>query len=58
MKQKQNTKPIQTIPEGAYEGGVSSQPKEPCSCCHENRLSTDLQGNGYPIPCAEEKIHK
>ena len=49
MKVTDKDKPIRTIPEGVWE---SSNPnvKENCSKKqHLNNITTDIQGNGYPV---------
>lgn len=49
MKSAQKDKVIHTTPKGAWEGGVINDRKKPSKKKHLNDISTDLQGNGYPI---------
>ncbi len=46
MKKAEKDNPINTIPKGAYEAGSSNKslPNQ-----NLNDLTTDIQGNGYPI---------
>lgn len=39
-------KPIHTIPDGVWESSPAEQNKKK----DKNDLTTDLQGNGYPVP--------
>ena len=49
MKATDKDKPIRTTPEGAWEGGVINERKKPSKKQHLNDITTDLQGNGYPV---------
>ena len=49
MKATDKNKIIHTTPKGAWEGGVTNQRKKPSKKQHLEDISTDLQGNGYPI---------
>jgi hypothetical protein len=49
MKATDKNKIIHTTPKGAWEGGVINQRKKPSKKQHLEDISTDLQGNGYPI---------
>lgn len=50
MKTANKDKVIYTTPKGAWEGGVVNERKKPSKKQHLNDISTDLQGNGYPLP--------
>jgi hypothetical protein len=50
MKTANRDKVIYTTPKGAWEGGVINERKKPSKKQHLNDISTDLQGNGYPLP--------
>ena len=43
MKATDKSKRIRTVPKGAWEGGIINEKK------NLNDISTDLQGNGYPV---------
>lgn len=52
MKAAEKDKPIYTTPKGAWEGGIinnreTDDKKNPIK--HLNEITTDAQGNGYPI---------
>lgn len=49
MKASDKSKRIRTIPKGAWEGGIINEKKNRCEKQHLNDISTDLQGNGYPV---------
>ena len=49
MKATDKDKPIHTTPKGAWEGGVVNERKKPSKKQHLNDITTDLQGNGYPV---------
>ena len=48
MKPADKDKPIYTTPKGAWEGGIASLRKKTHK--NPNTITTDLQGNGYPMP--------
>ncbi|MCI8918690.1 MAG: hypothetical protein HFH29_07975 [Eubacterium sp.] len=48
MKPTDKDKPIYTTPKGAWEGGIASLRKKTHK--NPNTITTDLQGNGYPMP--------
>lgn len=61
MKKAKGEPTINTIPEGVYESGISNQGLRDGTysaeegCC-QDRITTDLQGNGYPNPhCRRER---
>lgn len=49
MKATDKDKGIRTIPEGAWEAGTINERKKPSKKQHLNTITTDIQGNGYPI---------
>lgn len=59
MKATDKDKSIQTIPKGTWESGMINEKKVPSKRQHLNTITTDLQGNGYPIlPKEQEKNSK
>ncbi len=48
-----NQKPVSTIPDGVYEGGIDPQ-KEKKKSVKASELTTDLQENGYPLKAKKE----
>lgn len=49
MKATDKDKAIYTTPKGAWEGGIINEKKKTSKKQHLNDITTDLQGNGYPI---------
>ena len=49
MKAADKDRPIYTTPEGAWEGGVINERKDRRGHKNPNDITTDFQGNGYPI---------
>ncbi|MCI9152059.1 MAG: hypothetical protein HFI42_16640 [Lachnospiraceae bacterium] len=49
MKVTDKDKSIRTAPKGAWESGIINEKKHRSPRQHLNDISTDLQGNGYPI---------
>lgn len=49
MKRTAKDKSIRTAPVGAWESGIVNEKKKPCRRQHLNEITTDSQGNGYPI---------
>lgn len=49
MKSTEKKKPIKTLPDGIWESS-SPEPNE-----NKNNITTDLQGNGYPLPTTEKQ---
>lgn len=49
MKATDKDKSIRPAPEGAWESGIINERKKPCKRQHLNEITTDSQGNGYPI---------
>lgn len=49
MKITEKKKPISTIPEGVWEGGIVNDRKPVDKKEHLNEITTDSQGNGYPV---------
>lgn len=50
MKKARDDKRLQTIPEGVYEAGAMNRELRKNNSREVNDLTTDAQGNGYPIP--------
>lgn len=53
MQKAKDAKPIRTIPKGVYESGLINHDlhQQKTSTC--NDITTDAQGNGYPIQDCE-----
>ena len=49
MKRTAKDKSIRTAPVGAWESGIVNEKKKPCRRQHLNEITTDSQGNAYPI---------
>lgn len=49
MKATDKDKSIQTTPKGAWEGGIVNERKDTSKAKHLNEITTDAQGNGYPV---------
>ncbi|MBD5135813.1 MAG: hypothetical protein HDT39_07610 [Lachnospiraceae bacterium] len=49
MKATDKDKSIPTIPKGTWEGGIINEKKDISKKQHLNDITTDIQGNGYPI---------
>ncbi len=49
MKVPDKDKRIYTIPKGAWEGGIINEKENRSKKQHLNDITTDIQGNGYPI---------
>ena len=49
MKDLREKKPVSTIPDGCYECGVIRHDEVPDKEEHLKEISTDAQGNGYPV---------
>lgn len=49
MKVTDKNKSIRTAPKGAWESGVINEKKKPSKKQHLNEITTDSQGNGYPV---------
>lgn len=45
MKATDKKKPVRTVPKGVWETSLPAPDKKK----QENDISTDLQGNGYPV---------
>lgn len=50
MKATDKDKTIHTMPKGVWEGGIVNERKKPSKEQQLDSITTDLQGNGYPIP--------
>ncbi len=49
MKVTDKEKRIRTAPDGAWESGVINAKKNRSKKQHLNDITTDIQGNGYPV---------
>ncbi len=49
MKVTDKNKSIRTAPKGAWESGIINGKKNPSRKQHLNDITTDIQGNGYPV---------
>ncbi len=49
MKATDKDKRIRTAPKGAWESGIINEKKSISKKQHLNNITTDIQGNGYPI---------
>lgn len=49
MKAADKNKSIPTIPKGTWESGIVVDKKERSQKQHLNDITTDIQGNGYPV---------
>ena len=49
MKATDKDKRIRTVPKGTWESGLINEKKNRYEKQHLNDISTDLQGNGYPV---------
>lgn len=49
MKQAEKNKPIDTIPDGAWEAGIINEDRDRKKQKNPNEITTDSQGNGYPV---------
>lgn len=49
MKNSSTQTDIHTIPQGTYEAGTVRPAKQDRKKQDKNDLTTDLQGNGYPV---------
>lgn len=55
MKKAKDDKRIQTMCEGVYEGGILNKELRKNQGQELNKKTTDLQGNGYPVPKAQKE---
>lgn len=49
MKATDKNKSIHTIPKGTWEDGMIKEKNDISKKQHLNTITTDIQGNGYPI---------
>ncbi len=49
MKQAESDKPIHTIPKGVWESSSPYKKGHKSQKEHLNEITTDAQGNGYPV---------
>lgn len=58
MKEADKDKPIPTIPKGVWESSRTDQRKRKSKKEHLNEITTDAQGNGYPVSNVSQKEEK
>lgn len=56
MKATEKEKPVHTAPKGVWEASTTLKKEHKTKFQHLNEITTDAQGNGYPIP--ENKQNK
>ncbi len=49
MKATDKDKHIPTVPKGTWESGINNEKKKHSPKQHLNDITTDIQGNGYPV---------
>lgn len=49
MKQAEKDKPVHTAPKGVWEGSITLKKENKTKNEHLNEITTDEQGNGYPV---------
>ncbi len=49
MKAADKNKRIPTAPKSAWESGIINKEKDQSKKRHPNDITTDCQGNGYPV---------
>lgn len=49
MQKPKDKEVIDSIPDGAYEAGTTDREMRTDEKNHTNEISTDIQGNGYPV---------
>lgn len=49
MKQAESDKPVHTAPKGMWEASTTYKKEHKTKNEHLNEISTDAQGNGYPV---------
>ncbi len=58
MKKAEKDNPINTIPKGAYEAGATNRSIQNNNW-NPNDITTDIQGNGYPVkPIKNRAVQK
>ncbi len=55
MKQAEKDKPIHTAPKGVWEGSTTLKKEHKTKNEHLNEITTDAQGNGYPVNPGQDK---
>ena len=55
MKQAEKDKPIHTAPKGVWEGSTTLKKEHKTKNEHLNEITTDEQGNGYPVNPSQDK---
>lgn len=54
MKQSESDKPTHTIPKGVWESSTTYKKEHKTKNEHLNEITTDAQGNGYPISSSKQ----
>ncbi len=54
MKMAEKDKPVPTIPEGVWESSAPDKQSNKTAAEHLNEITTDAQGNGYPVKQPEK----
>lgn len=54
MKATEKKKPIHTTPKGVWESSTTYKKEHKSKAEHLNEISTDAQGNGYPISSSKQ----
>lgn len=54
MKQAESDKPVSTTPKGVWEGSTTYKKEHKTKNEHLNEITTDAQGNGYPISSSRQ----
>ncbi len=55
MKMTEKDKPVHTIPDGVWESPRTDRRGQKKPAEHQNELTTDEQGNGYPTAASDQK---
>ena len=58
MKATDKDKPIRTIPKGTWESGITNEKETRSKKHHLNDITTDIQGNGYPVSHKNRDVGK
>ncbi len=54
MKQSESEKPTHTTPKGVWESSTTYKKEHKTKNEHLNEITTDAQGNGYPISSSKQ----
>ena len=55
MKSTEKDKPVPSIPKGVWEASHTDEHRNVSKEKHLNNISTDAQGNGYPVRQEKEE---